>query len=105
MKAKGWLGDRGRSRIVLERGKEGITWGNENLPYSSNFYTRKLYPFCSSFVHLFNGVYLFAVASKTTGDVIQKALKTVSTKTVLTWCTENFGQSVQAKRKGAFVSR
>jgi hypothetical protein len=25
MKAKGWLGDRGRSRIVLERGKEGIT--------------------------------------------------------------------------------
>jgi len=26
MKTKGWLGDRGRSRIVLERGKEGITW-------------------------------------------------------------------------------
>jgi len=25
MKTKGWLGDRGRSRIVLERGKEGIT--------------------------------------------------------------------------------
>jgi hypothetical protein len=26
MKMNGWLGDRGRSRIVLERGKEGITW-------------------------------------------------------------------------------
>jgi hypothetical protein len=25
MKTKGWLGDRGRSRIVLDRGKEGIT--------------------------------------------------------------------------------
>jgi len=25
MKTKGWLGDRGRSRIVLKRGKEGIT--------------------------------------------------------------------------------
>jgi hypothetical protein len=25
MKAKGWLGDRGRSRIVLDRGKDGIT--------------------------------------------------------------------------------
>jgi hypothetical protein len=26
MKTKGWLGDRGRSRIVLDRGKKGITW-------------------------------------------------------------------------------
>jgi hypothetical protein len=25
MKTNGWLGDRGRSRIVLDRGKEGIT--------------------------------------------------------------------------------
>ncbi|NQE05677.1 hypothetical protein C5S32_07395, partial [ANME-1 cluster archaeon GoMg1] len=30
MKTKGWLGDRGRSRIVLDRGKEGITPGRES---------------------------------------------------------------------------
>lgn len=31
MKTKGWLGDRGRSRIVLDRGKEGITPGRESV--------------------------------------------------------------------------
>ena len=31
MKTKGWLGDRERSRIVLERGKDGITrWESRN---------------------------------------------------------------------------
>jgi hypothetical protein len=45
-----------------------------------------------------------AMVSTTTEDVVQKALQTVPTKTVLAWCTENIGQSVQAKRKEAFVS-
>jgi hypothetical protein len=45
-----------------------------------------------------------AMVSTTTEDVVQRALKTVQTKTVLAWCTENIGQSVQAKRKEAFVS-
>ena len=45
-----------------------------------------------------------AMVSTTTEDVVQKALETVPTKTVLGWCTENIGQSVQAKRKEAFVS-
>lgn len=44
-----------------------------------------------------------AMVSRTTEDVVQKALQTVPTKTVLTWCTENIGQSVQAKRKEAFL--
>ena len=45
-----------------------------------------------------------AMVSTTTEEVVQKALETVPTKTVLAWCTENIGQSVQAKRKEAFVS-
>ena len=45
-----------------------------------------------------------AMVSTTTEDVVQKALETVPTKTVLAWCRENIGQSVQAKRKEAFVS-
>lgn len=44
-----------------------------------------------------------AMVSTTTEDVVQRALETVPTKTVLAWCTENIGQSVQAKRKEAFV--
>ena len=56
----------------------------------------------SGFTGLLLGV--SAMVSTTTGDVVQKALETVPTKAVLAWCTENIGQSVQAKRKEAFVS-
>ena len=42
---------------------------------------------------------LAAVVSKTSQDVIQKALETVPTKKVFEWYEENIGQSVQSKRK------
>lgn len=45
-----------------------------------------------------------AMSSTTTGDVVQKAMETVPTEKVLAWCKENIGQSVQAKRREAFVS-
>lgn len=45
-----------------------------------------------------------AMVSTTTKEVVQKAMETVPTKRVLAWCKENIGQSVQAKRKEAFVS-
>lgn len=45
---------------------------------------------------------LAALVSKTTTDVVQAALETVSTRQVLVWCREMIGQSVQSKRKGAF---
>jgi hypothetical protein len=45
-----------------------------------------------------------AVVSQTTREVVQKAMATVPTKKVLEWTRENFGQSVQAKRKLAFSS-
>jgi len=45
-----------------------------------------------------------AMVSTTTEEVVQKSLENVPTKTVLAWCEENIGQSVQAKRKEAFVS-
>jgi hypothetical protein len=45
-----------------------------------------------------------AIVSTTTKEVIQKALQTVSTKQVLSWCKDNLGPSVQAKRKKAFAS-
>ena len=45
-----------------------------------------------------------AMVSSTTSDVILKALETVPTKKVLTWCKETFGHSVQAKRQEALVS-
>ena len=45
-----------------------------------------------------------AMISTTTGDVVQKAMETVPTEKVLAWCKENIGQSVQAKRRAAFVS-
>jgi hypothetical protein len=44
-----------------------------------------------------------AMVSTTTAEVIQKALETVPTKTVLAWCKEHLGPSVQAKRKAAFA--
>jgi hypothetical protein len=42
---------------------------------------------------------LAAAVSKTSGDVIQKALETVPTKKVFQWYRENIGQSVQSKKK------
>jgi hypothetical protein len=45
-----------------------------------------------------------AMVSTTTTEVIQKALATVPTKRVLTWCKDVLGQSVQAKRRKAFAS-
>ena len=45
-----------------------------------------------------------AMVSTTTVEVVQKALETVPTKKVLTWCKEMLRQSVQAKRREAFAS-
>jgi hypothetical protein len=42
---------------------------------------------------------LGAIVSHATETVIQKALETVSTQDVRTWCQETLGQSVQAKRR------
>jgi hypothetical protein len=44
-----------------------------------------------------------AIVSKTTEEVIEKAMETVRTKDVLDWCKKNIGQSVQSKRKEAFA--
>jgi hypothetical protein len=44
-----------------------------------------------------------AIVSKTTEDVVEKALKTVRTKEVLDWCKKNIGQSVQSMRKETFA--
>jgi hypothetical protein len=44
-----------------------------------------------------------AIVSKTTEDVVEKALKAVRTKEVLDWCKKNIGQSVQSMRKEAFA--
>jgi hypothetical protein len=41
---------------------------------------------------------LAALVSRTTTDVIQKALESVSTKNILEWFKENVGQSVQSKK-------
>lgn len=43
-----------------------------------------------------------AMVATTTGEVIHKALETVPTKSVLHWCRDQLGQSLQAKRKQAF---
>ena len=40
-----------------------------------------------------------AMLSKTTQDVIQKALESVPTKKVFRWVKDNIGQSVQSKKK------
>lgn len=45
---------------------------------------------------------LAAVASKTTVDVIQKAMEATKTKVVTEWQKTNIGKSVQAKRIAAF---
>ncbi|HHB94941.1 MAG TPA: hypothetical protein ENK88_07330 [Campylobacterales bacterium] len=39
-----------------------------------------------------------AMVSTTTSEVVMKALETVSTRRVLTWCKQNLGPSIQAKR-------
>jgi hypothetical protein len=44
-----------------------------------------------------------AIVSKTTEDIVEKALKAVRTKEVLDWCKKNIGQSVQSMRKEAFA--
>jgi hypothetical protein len=44
-----------------------------------------------------------AIISKTTEDVVEKAMKAVRTKDVLDWCKKNIGQSVQSMRKEAFA--
>lgn len=47
---------------------------------------------------------LCASVAETTTDGVRQALETVPTKTVLAWCRENLGQSVQAQRRLAFTS-
>jgi hypothetical protein len=44
-----------------------------------------------------------AIVSKTTDEVVEKAMKAVRTKEVLDWCKKNIGQSVQSMRKEAFA--
>ncbi len=45
-----------------------------------------------------------AMVSKTTKDVVEKALKVVPTKEVFVWLKDNIGQSLQSMRKEAFES-
>ena len=47
---------------------------------------------------------LAAMVSKTTEDVIHKAMESVPTKRVHEWVKENIGKSVQFKRKEVFGS-
>ena len=47
---------------------------------------------------------LGAMVSHTTAAVIKEALESVPTKTVLTWCREKLGKTVQATRRTLFVS-
>jgi len=47
---------------------------------------------------------LAAIVSKTTEDVIHKAMESVPTKRVHQWVKENLGKSVQSKRKEVFSS-
>jgi hypothetical protein len=44
-----------------------------------------------------------AIVSKTTDEVVEKAMKAVRTKEVLDWCKKNIGQSVQSMKKEAFA--
>ena len=46
---------------------------------------------------------LGAIVAPTTADVIKQALTTVPTKTVLTWCREKLGKTVQATRRALFA--
>jgi hypothetical protein len=47
---------------------------------------------------------LGALVAPTTAEVIKQALTTVPTKTVLTWCREKLGKTVQATRRALFAS-
>jgi hypothetical protein len=47
---------------------------------------------------------LGALVAPTTAEVITQALTTVPTKTVLTWCREKLGKTVQATRRALFAS-
>lgn len=47
---------------------------------------------------------LAAIVSKTTEDVIRKAMQTVPTKRVHEWIKENIGTSVQSRRKEVYRS-
>jgi hypothetical protein len=46
---------------------------------------------------------LGALVAPTTAQVIKQALTTVPTKTVLTWCREKLGKTVQATRRALFA--
>ena len=46
---------------------------------------------------------LGAIVAPTSADVIKQALTPVPTKTVLTWCREKLGKTVQATRRALFV--
>ena len=48
---------------------------------------------------------LGAIVSLTTADVIREALENVPTKTVLTWCQEKLGKTLQATRRMLFASQ
>ena len=50
------------------------------------------------------GLALGALVAPTTAEVIKRALTTVPTKTVLTWCREKLGKTVQATRRTLFTS-
>jgi hypothetical protein len=45
-----------------------------------------------------------AFVSKTTSEIIHQALESVPTKQVISWYEKHFGESVQAKRKKAFIN-
>jgi hypothetical protein len=47
---------------------------------------------------------LAAIVSKTTEDVIQKAMESVPTKRVREWFKQNIGKSLQSRRKEVFSS-
>jgi hypothetical protein len=46
---------------------------------------------------------LGALVAPTTPEVIKQALESVPTKTVLAWCREKLGKTVQALRRTLFV--
>lgn len=48
---------------------------------------------------------LGAIVSRTTAAVIKEALESVPTKTVLTWCREKLGKTVQATRRTLFTAQ
>jgi hypothetical protein len=48
---------------------------------------------------------LGALVSQTTAAIIKEALESVPTKTVLTWCREKLGKTLQATRRTLFTSQ